>query len=85
MRRTVARSIGSQARRELIQKGEWFDLMQHRPGVETGQIDMPRREVLAKVPGSDAKTERIELKEKFLFHKMNLPQIRAAGVFRFVI
>ena len=44
-----------------------------------------RRDVLAKVPGSDAKSSRVELKDEFLFHEMYLPQIRAVGVFRLVI
>src|SRR4026208_2192488 len=48
-------------------------------------MDMPRREVLAKVPGSDAKSERFELKDEFLFQKIHLPRIRATRVFRLVI
>jgi hypothetical protein len=48
-------------------------------------MDMPRRDVLAKISGSDAKPERVELKDKFLFQKRNLPQIGAARVFRLLI
>jgi len=48
-------------------------------------MDMPRRDVLAKISGGDAKPERVELKDKFLFQKRNLPQIGAARVFRLLI
>ena len=59
--------------------------MQHHPDTESGQMDMPRRDVLAKISGGDAKPERVELKDKFLFQKRNLPQIGAARVFRLLI
>jgi hypothetical protein len=48
-------------------------------------MDMARRDVLAKICGSNAKSERVELKGEFLFHQMYLPQITAVGVFRLVI
>ena len=48
-------------------------------------MDLARRDVLAKVPGTNAKSERVKLKDEFLFHQMYLPQIRAVGVFRLVI
>ncbi len=37
-------------------------------------MDMLRRDVLAKVPGRDAKAERVELRDEFLFHDMYLPR-----------
>ena len=36
-------------------------------------MNMPRRDVLAEVSGREAKSERVELKDEFLFHEMDLP------------
>jgi hypothetical protein len=45
---------------------------------------MARRDVLTKAPGSDAKSERVKLKDQFLFHQMHLSQIRAVGSFAII-
>jgi len=58
---------------------------QHRPAIEFGQTNTACRDVLAKVAGSDAKSEGVELKDQFLFHQMYLPQIRTVGFFRLVV
>jgi hypothetical protein len=47
--------------------------LQDRAGIEPGQMNMPRRDVLAEVSGREAKSERVELKDEFLFHEMDLP------------
>jgi hypothetical protein len=49
------------------------------------QIEIPRRDILAQLAPLYVEAERLKIFDELFLYKMDLPQIRAGGVFRLIV
>jgi hypothetical protein len=59
--------------------------LQAGAGTKFNQVEVPRRDILAKLAPLYVEVERLKMLDQLFLNKMDLPQIRASGVFRLII